>query len=283
MFLSNPASMNREADGHFSFNHQIYYAGVDQSSASFVKDFGRPGLWGLGFQRMDYGTINSYDQAGYNLGETDAGESAIVLGNAHKIGVFTVGGNLKMAFSNIAGFRASALLTDLALLFDHPLKDLNASLLIKNMGFITQKYSPEDGSRVPFDVQLGISFKPEHMPFRFSFTSWRLAGGEEIYFNPDAVYQNEEPSLLDEIFSHLIIGTELILGKNVVLMGGYNHLRREELKVPGSAFGTGLSFGLNIRIKSVSFGYAGSSYHTSGLAHHLGIAGNLSGLYKKNN
>ena len=63
---------------------------------------------------------------------------------------------------------------------------------------------------MPFDIQIGTSFKPEHMPFRFSVTAHSLYKYDIVYLDPNSSTQldqngnevAEEKSTFDKIASH---------------------------------------------------------------------------------
>jgi hypothetical protein len=281
MFLSNPGLLSEGSHGQASFNHYFYYSGVRFNSFSYVHTIEKTGTWGLGVQQAGYGNLESFDPSGNSLGTVQAGEYAIVLGNAHRAGNFIMGGNLKFAFSNIASYRASAFMADIGGVFKHPSQDLTLGLVIHNLGFIMHDYTETSSSRVPFDVRAGITFKPEHMPFRFSITFQHLTQGNILYDNSLLYANQDKPSGFDKIFSHIVIGSELILNKNLSFFGGFNHLIRKELSLQQVSGGAGFSYGLMIKIKAFSLSYAGAFYHVAGGTHHLGLSVNTSTFYKR--
>ena len=281
MFLSNPALLNENLNGQASFNHYFYYSGIQYNSFTYVQNFSETGTWGIGIQQAGYGSIDAYDPSGNSLGEVNAGEFAVILGNSQKAGNFTVGGNLKLAFSDIATYRASAIMTDIGIVFNHPNSDFTAGFMIRNLGFIIKDYTQSSGSSVPFDVRTGISFKPQHMPFRFSMTIQKLTHGNILYYNGQLYANQDEPHTFDKVFSHVVLGAELIINKNLSFFGGYNHLIRRELRQQQASGGAGFSYGMLLAIKAFSLSYAGAHYHVAGGTHHLGLSVNVSSLYKR--
>ena len=281
MFLENPALLNEELSGQASFNHYFYYAGLQYNTFTYVQQFGTTGTWGIGFQQAGYGTIDSYDASGNPQGEYKAGEYAMTIGNSRTAGNFTVGGDLKVAFSNIAAYRASALMTDIGVVFRHPTEDLSIGLTIKNLGFVLNDYSETSRSTVPFDLRTGISYKPAHMPFRFSCTIQKLTQGNIVYYNSQLPGNQDRPGSFDKIFSHIVLGAELVINRNLSFFGGYNHLIRKELSLQEVSGGAGFSYGLLLSIKAFSLSYAGAHYHVAGGTNHLGLSVNISSLYKK--
>jgi hypothetical protein len=281
MFLENPALLDGDMSGQASFNHYFYYAGIQYNTFNYVQQFDKTGTWGIGFQQAGYGPIESYDASGNSMGEFKAGEYSVTIGNSHKAGNFTVGGDLKIAFSNIGSYRASALMTDIGIVFRHPTEDLSAGLTIRNLGFVMNDYSESSGSTLPFDIRTGISYKPAHMPFRFSCTLQKLTETNIIYYNDQLPANQDKPGNFDKVFSHVVLGTELVINKNLSFFGGYNHLIRKELSLQEVSGGAGFSYGLLISIKAFSLSYAGAHYHVAGGTNHLGLSVNVSSLYKR--
>ena len=66
-------------------------------------------------------------------------------------------------------------------------------------------------------MQVGVSYKPEHMPFRISITGYNLTTIDISYYEEDVNITIDKPSGFDKVLSHFVIGTEVIVGKNVNL------------------------------------------------------------------
>ena len=277
----NPALTSDTLSGMLSFNYLSYFAGIDVASFIYQHNLGKYGLWHLGVHHADYGEIEGFDDTGAGLGEYKAGETVIFLGKSHQVRYFTVGVNLKFAYSDIAGYSSSAIMMDIGGLFQHPSSNFSAGLAFKNAGVILSDYSETSDSKLPFDVQAGFTFKPEHMPFRFSFTGYHLYKGDIAYYDPDQSFGQDEPGTFDKIFRHIVVGAELLLTKNVNLRFGYNHLVRQELKLEEAAGGAGFSFGLMFRIKAFEFAYSRGGYHVAGGAHSFTLTANTNLFFRK--
>ncbi len=281
MFMSNPGALDSSLSSQVSINHYFYYADIQYNSVALVQQFGKTGTWGLGLQQAGYGSIDTYDQSGNSTGESQAGEYAIILGKGIKKGNFTIGANLKFASSDIASYRASAIMTDLGIIFKHPKEDLSIGFTIHNLGWVIRDYTESSNSTLPFDVRAGISYKPIHMPFRFSMTLQHLTQGNIIYDNSQLYSNQAEAGKFDKVFSHVVLATELVLNKNLSFFGGYNHLIRKELSLQQVSGGAGFSYGLLLSIKAFSLSYAAAFYHVTGGTHHVGLSVNLTSLYKR--
>ena len=182
---------------------------------------------------------------------------------------------MKGVFSNVVGYRANALMFDLGGAFIHPYQDLKIGLLIKNIGFLLSDYSQTSSTTLPFDIQSGVTYKPEHMPFHFSFTAHYLTSFNILYHNP--ADGSEKPNALDKALQHFNFGVELLIHKHVNLLVGFNSLKHKELKLENVGGGSGLSFGFLIHIKSMEMAVSRTDYVTGG-SYQISLSANIEKL-----
>ena len=283
-FAQNPALLDSTVHNHFSLSYLNYLGGVDFTNLSYARTLEKYGTWGVNLKYIAYGSIISYDPSGFELGTFDSNEFVLAITHARETGVFSLGGSLKFALSDIAGFKANAMLVDLGGRFRHPEKDLTIGLAIKNLGVILKDYDELSQSDLPFDVQLGISFKPKHMPFRFSATAYHLYQADIAFFNPQGNINNQEdnePGVADKIFRHMVFAAEFVPSKNFNLRVGYNHLMRRELRLEETSGGAGFSFGVMFRVKAFEFAYSKALYHVASSTNHLTLTSNFNTLIRK--
>ncbi|MGL1887353.1 MAG: type IX secretion system protein PorQ [Reichenbachiella sp.] len=279
LFLSNPALLDTAVDNHLSWGYLNYYADVKYNTFAYAKRFKKIGMLGVGVQRLSYGEIDRYDQVGNQIGEFDAHETALVVSNSHTLGYFTMGVSLKYVNSAIDTYGAHALSMDLGGTFTHPEKELQVAVLFKNFGFVLSEFSATSDSQLPFDVQVGVTFKPKHMPFIFSMTAYNLTKVNGQYYDEDL--EESEPSGFSKAVRHFNIGTEIILGPNVNLRAGYNYLVRQELQLEGVRGMSGVSLGAMIKVKAFEFSYTYTNYHADGGRSYFTVTSNLNRVLKK--
>ncbi|SMD32327.1 hypothetical protein SAMN04488029_0672 [Reichenbachiella faecimaris] len=281
LFLSNPALLDSVNDNHVSWSHLAYYADVKYNTFAYAKTFEKAGTFGIGIQHLGYGTIDSHDISGNAVGSFDANETAVVASHSHQLSVFKLGASLKYAYSGIYTYSSSALALDIGGVFIHPEKELMFSILFKNLGFVMSDYSGTSDSSLPTDLQLGMTFKPEHMPFRFSFTGYNLFSPNENY-EDESINPNEGRSaIVDRVFRHINIGTEILFSRNFNMRLGYNHRVRKELKLSEKAGLSGISLGLMARIKAFELSYTFTNYHVDSGRSYFTITSNLNRVFKK--
>ena len=149
-------------------------------------------------------------------------------------------------------------------------------MVFKNLGFVFSEYSETSDTRVPFDLQVGATFKPEHMPIRFSLTAYNLASGGSAYDNPD----DEEDDLgsLDKLLRHVSLGAEILIHRNVNMLMGYNFLRQKELNTPEGG-GAGFSFGTSIKIKSLDLAMSRTRYSVGNAAYAFTLSADINTMF----
>lgn len=278
-FLSNPSLAGDTLNGAVSAGYQFYLAGIGNALFSAAYDVPKVGQVLLGVQHIDYGTIHGFDASGTETLDYGSGETALVLGKSHQVGNMRIGIVLKGVFSNIAGYRANALLADLGGIFKHPRQDFTAGLAIKNLGMARSRYTPGRSVDVPLDVQAGITFKPQYMPLRFSITAWQLTSGN-LLANKDTP-DIEKPSALKNIFSHLNLGAEILLHRNVNIMVGYNYLLRQALKMETGVSPAGISYGFSLLVSPVEFVFSRNTYVTGNAGYCFTLSTNVNQFLKK--
>lgn len=290
MFFANPALVDSANNLHTQLNFFTLNTGSTYSTFAFQKNLSPNKFLRAGIQYLGYGNFEGFDLVGNNTGSFSARDYALTVSYAHRISPFTIGANLKLVGSSIANFSSFGILADISSAFIHPKKDLKIALVIKNLGFAASNYTSLSQFSMPFDVQLGISFRPEKMPIRFSFTAHQLAPAADVVYNdPNQtglldINGNEiKPtiSLFDKVSRRMIVGTEIMFSKNFNVRLGYNFLRRKELAVASRRALVGFSFGLMYRLKNIELTYSRSIQHLSGGINALGITLNTNSLIKK--
>lgn len=280
MFLTNPALLSERLHLNVSFNYQAYLADMSYSSLAFAHHWENAGTWGIGLQYMNYGEFVGYDEAGNEAADFRASDYAFTIGHVHDVGAFSLGANAKLTQSTIDSYMATAILLDIGGIYRHPEKGLMVGLLLKNLGVIVRDYHEHSHIRLPLDVQVGTSFKPEHMPVRFTFTLYNLAKDNIAYFDPEWNHNQGAPGFVDKMFRHMAIGTEVLVSENVNLRAGYNHLIRKELKLEETSGMSGFSLGFLVKVKAFELAYAKRFYHVAGGTDSFTLTSDLSKIIK---
>lgn len=278
-FFSNPALVSDSLKGFASASYQFYVGDIGHAAFAYAHDFKKIGTLSFGVQHLNLGTITSYDASGLELGEFKSGETALVISKSHQVSAFRFGANLKAVFSNIAGYRGSALMVDVGGTFVHPKHDLTIGLVIKNLGVVLSEYSETSSTKLPFDVQLGATFKPEHMPIRFSVTAYNLSRSGIPYYNP--ADGEDEPGAFNKILRRFNLGMEILLHRNVNALFAYNFNTHQELKLVNGGAGAGICFGFSARIKAVEFVFSRGGYVAGQGGYTFTLASNIDKMIRR--
>lgn len=278
-FVHNPAVLDSVYVTDLSINFSPYFAGIYSFSGAYKAKFKKIGDLAVGMTYLNYGTFKELADNGDEIGEFDAQDYVLVFGKSHQISSFSLGANLKYAYSGIAKYRSSLLLCDLGGIYRAPQAGFTVGLVIKNLGLVIDKYySGRD--EVPFDVLVSTSIKPQNMPFRFSISAHSLVQNDLYFEDENEISTTKLVKTADQVFRRINVGTELIIHPNVQLLLGYSHLRRQELKLDNAAYGAGFSYGFLIGIKKIKFRYAHANYNAAGCTDFFTIQTNLNSFKK---
>ena len=288
--LGNPGALNPSMSGRVTFNHNFFLGGIRHGYVSYAQHLPK---WGFtmhgGIQYMNYGEIKRADEFGDVQGTVNAGETAFTLGAARPLSdKLSLGLNARMAFSRLDTYKSSALLADAGLMYADSAKRFTVGLVIRNAGTQLSTYA-DIKEELPFDIQLGVSKRLKHLPFRFSIIAhhlhqWdirykdpNLQGDEVLLFGDEQPQESKATATIDNFFRHMIFNGEFLLGKNegFRIRLGYNHLLKRELTVSNYRSLAGFSGGIGVKISRfrIDFGYG--AYHLAGGVAHLGIGTNL--------
>lgn len=277
-FQYNPALLPSTQYNRLAVGYSFLPGGAGLTNANYNFNVGQVGVFGVGMQYLSYGAIEGYDASGAATTSFTPSDYAFVVSHARQANNIRIGASLKFANTSIGGYNGNALMMDIGAIFLHPSKDFTVGVAIQNFGIVLSEFSATSRSTLPFDIQLGTSFKPQYMPIRFSLTGhhlheWNLMGeGEAI---------NNLNTAVDNIFRHLVFGAEIILKEQFSVLLGYNQLRRSELRQEDSAGFSGISVGFELNIKAFEFVYALGGYHVSGNNNQFTLAANLSEITSK--
>lgn len=272
--LNNPALVDSVKSNELNISLMPYLA----AARYYTLHYGLPiknssgSKWAVGLQYFSYGQFNLTDLSGNTLGTFTANDYALSLTHARTEGNFTLGATLKAVGSSIETYSAFGILADLGGVWRHPKRDLTFGLVAKNVGYLLKNYGPTNAT-LPFDLQAGVTLKPEHAPVRLTLTAHHLQRFDISYNDPNLNIRydlsgNPIPqttSVTEKIARHLSVGAELLVSRNVHLLVGYNHQKRAEGKLTTGGGAAGISFGASVQAKGFQLTYARfSSVPTAG-------------------
>lgn len=270
--LNNPALADSVKDNQLAISLMPYLAAAKYYTLQYGLPIKSQGKWAAGLQYLSYGQFTMTDPAGNTTGTFSANDYALSITHSRTEGNFTLGATIKAVGSSIEMYSAFGILADLGGVWRHPKKDLTLGLVAKNVGYLIKNYGSLDAD-LPFDLQAGVTLKPEHAPIRLTLTAHHLQRFDISYNDPNLNVRydlsgNPIPqttSVTEKIARHLNVGVELLVHRNVNLLVGYNHQKHQEGKLTTGGVGAGISFGASVQAKGFQLTYARfTSVPTSG-------------------
>ena len=293
--LTNPALITDSMNNNVALSYINYFADVNYGYAAYAKKIKKLGVFTAGIHYLDYGKFNRADEVGNIDGTFSANEMSFNIAYAHSIldTNLTVGATLKTIYSQLANYSSWGTAVDLGAIYVQPKKDFTLGMVIKNIGTQWKPYTLSHKEKLPFEVQIGFSKKPKHVPFRFSFTYENLEKWDLTYVDPsnptpttdpltgEPIKVNKGKVFGDKLMRHLVIGGEFLITKNFFLRVGYNYQRRKELKIPEKRGMTGFSFGVGLKVYKFHISYARAVYHLAGASNSFSISFDINSFYSK--
>lgn len=280
----NPALLNPGMDNQAVFSFSSYLAGSSYGFFSFAKEIKDIGTFAVNLIFLDYGSFDETDNSGQIIGQFKAKETGFSLSGSRMIGErLSAGAQMKFLFSNLEQYSAFGMGLDLGLTYHIEEEYLTASFVMKNIGYqMTSYYDEEEKATLPFNIQMGVSKKMKHAPFRLSLVLDNLQKWDLTYIDPNLIGKRDpltgEPIVIesssfgDKLMRHVIFGGEILIGDALTIQLAYNYRRRKELKLVNNPGMSGLSFGVGAKIKSFNIGYAYSNYTRAANSHQFTLS-----------
>ncbi|MEP5612220.1 MAG: type IX secretion system protein PorQ [Cyclobacteriaceae bacterium] len=270
-FFENPATLDSARAGDIFFNLNPYFTDAIVFTGAYLFNVKKSGSFGVGLHYLDFGSFDRTDPAGNRLGEFGAKDYAVSIGKAHKLGPITLGASIKVLHSSIDSYGSTAIAADIGGVFSVT-KNWSVGMVFSNIGTHLTRFNDLETADIPFDVKIGTTFKPEHMPLRFTLTTGNLVDSNIVEETSSEGRSNQQ---VEKILRRVNIGTELVLSENFQLLFGYSHKRKQELKLEEIGGGAGFSYGLMLNIKKIELRYSRATFHAAGGSSFISLQTNL--------
>ena len=287
----NPALLNEGMSSHLALDYVNYFTDINYGYAAYAHGIDRIGMLAAGIHCLDYGDFTEADRYGNITGNFTAREySADLIWSRTIDSLLHIGVNIKPAWSVLERYRSSAIAADLGVAYVSRDSLFTAGFVMKNIGTQVRPYYAGHRERLPFEMEIGVSQKLEHAPFRFSVTAHNLQQFNVSYidevtsldpFTGEPVEQNRIEDFADKMMRHVIFGVEFMPFDALHLRFGYNYLRRQELKIEPRMAAVGFSWGFGLNIRGMRLSYGKASYHVAGGTNHFSLSTDLSSLFNR--
>jgi hypothetical protein len=290
--LNNPGLLRSEMHNRMAINYINYLSDINFGYVSYAYDLKNIGTFAGGIQYINYGTFLHSDETGEILGEFVPSEYSFNIAFAQNITPkLHYGVNLKTIYSSFFSYFSSGLALDAGLAYIDTAKLFSAGIVVKNLGIQLRPYTPGNQEPLPLDVQIGLTKKLQHAPFRFSVTAMDLLNWNLSYTSVFSnTYQLDEGSegnffnkmgdIGDEFIRHFILGVEIVPHPNFYIALGYNYRRRTELAITTMPKLVGMSIGFGLHLSKFNISYGLASYHLAGSSNHFTLGINLDAFYR---
>jgi len=271
----NPALLDSSMDKSLALNYVNYFAGINYGLALYSRSFKGVGSFAAGMTYLNYGSFSETDPSGIITGTFGASEYAMSLIYSREVdSLFSAGINFKPVLSHLDKYTSLGFAFDLGAAYHNRSNLFSAGLALKNIGLEVTTYAGEPREKLPFEIQAGVSQRLAHAPFRFSLTLRHLEKYDLTYEYSDTTAAKnylQSSEFLENLMRHVIIGIELIPGKNFYLSAGYNYQRRKELQVESKTSMVGFSWGFGINTSWLNIEFGRATYHLAGASNNVSL------------
>lgn len=268
--LHNPALLGSVTDRTIGLNYMSYIAGSKLASAMYSQENGDRGNWAVSAQYLDYGEFSERNEYDESIGTFKCKDMMFGFTYSYFFYDCLVGGATgKLIYSHYDKNSSFGVGVDLGLNYFNEDKDFSTSLVIKNIGGQLKAFEDTRES-FPADVQLGLTKRMAHAPFRISATLIHLNRWKDSYFYTT---DNSKFNFGKKLIRHLVIGSDIILSDQIYASIGYNFFRGKELKEEGGSSWTGASLGAGVQLSRINLGVSYANYHigASSLLFNFGL------------
>ena len=287
--LANPSIITSDMHNQLALSFVDYFSDINYGFVSYSRTFPEIGSFVGTMQFIDYGKFTLADETGQKYGNFKASEYALNVGWGRELdSAFSIGANFKMIYSALESYTSFGIAVDVAGSYHIAKKQFTVSFIARNIGLQLKSYRTGNSEPLPFELQLGLSKRLKHLPFRYSILLTHLEKWDLTYENTNNPSGGTDPitgepnkkggfeKFGDKLMRHIVIGGEFLITKNFSVRIGYNYQRRQELKVDSKLSTVGFSWGLGLRISKFHFSYSRSAYHLVGSPNYITITTCLS-------
>ncbi|MDR2042400.1 MAG: type IX secretion system protein PorQ [Tannerella sp.] len=277
MIFHNPALLGGEMDGMVNLNYMNYIADIHVGSAAYTRAFRERSAWGIGARFFSYGRLKEVDASHTVLGDFSANDLSINAFYSYDLSDRWRGGvSFGMLYSGLAEYTSFGIAVDAGLSYFDPEKGLSYGITLKNIGTQLNAYDKKR-EKLPWDIQLGMTKKMDHAPFRFSVTAMYLNRWKFNYVDASLKETELNENFFQTAVKHLVFGLDFVPSDNFWAGIGYNPKTGADmqLKEGGNRLG-GFTAGAGLRISRFDLGVSVARYHPSALSLMLSISMSLS-------
>jgi len=286
----NPALLTAKNHNQLGYSYLNYFTDISAGEARYARHFDSLNTtFAAGVQYISYGNFIRTSPDGQELGNFTAGEYNYHVTVAKSFQKFNYGATLKFIYSNLESYNSYGTAIDLGGTWRSEDQLTTVAAVVNNLGYQLKSYTNNNRETISNNVQLGISRKFAHAPFRFGIIAQNLQQAGKLLYNiPNRniiSLETGEPILedfssLQKAMAHMIFNTELILGKSLNFRLGYNVLRKREMELSQTRSMGGFTWGFGLRISKFQFSYGFGGFIPGKNSNSFSIITNLNDFKK---
>ena len=286
---TNPSALAYDTHNKLYISFSDYFNDINIVNMSYayeIKDFS---TLCIGVKAIDYGFFDQYDIYGNTNGSFNANEQIFHFGLGKRLNkYFLLGLNINLLNSKIENYNSLVIGSDLSATYFYNSR-FSSTLLMKNIGKQIDSFTSSK-EELPFEIQLAISNKLLHLPFRYhiAYEYLNLYNIKSPYklmeqTNPETgALEIREESIAKTFLRHIVIGGELNpFNKSLFLRGGFNFQRRFNMTIKEKLGYVGFSWGIGFAVHKFKFDFSRSINHYSGTPNNFSISTNLTNFVIK--
>lgn len=279
--LKNPSlldsSYSNQAFGNWGMLH-LRETGIGLGTIGYAQYLSHGVTMVGGIHFANYGRFQGYDEEGNKTETFFPAEYALICGASYSfLPHFSAGVNIKPILSYMESYSSYGLLFDAGVTYRLPYSCF--SIMARNVGWQLKPYTEGNRENVPYSIDLGFSQKLEHAPIRFNVTYEDVQKFDLSYATDEDSEKRKFVEVGKNFLKHIDLSAELLIGKNIEIMAGYNYRKSEDLAFGNSKHGAGLSVGLGLNFSRFQLSYGWAKQHAAGGRSFFTLAFNAGTVY----
>lgn len=273
--FDNPSMLNSSMSGAAVLSFVPMFAGSNMGAIGYIHQSKHIGTFSFGFNFMNYGRFQAYDEEDTPQGQFGAGDYSLTVGWGMWLDSnFSIGARFKPVLSQYESYTAFAVAFDVAASYTSDSRSFAATLMMRNIGaqIVTFDQSTES---LPFELSAEVSYKLKRAPFRLFFAAtnlqqWNLRYEDPLHpsthvdpFSGEVTRPSWIASTADNLLRHAQVGIEIAVGRSLFARVGYSYRQSAEMQGFDVLNLSGFSFGLGFRTRRFELGFARRNYHVS--------------------
>jgi hypothetical protein len=265
--FANPALPSPTTSRTFSLSYLNHLAGINAGTLAYSQTSSGLGTtFSGGVRFVHWGSIQGRNRRGERTGSFSAGDVALTFGAARSLGSrVRYGTNVHLLYAQIEDAQATALASDLGMLYRVPERQLTLGVSLRHLGTSLNGFVQESVT-LPLDLQVGLSKRLAHLPLMLSITAYDLNN-----LNTGV----EGGTTTDHVLAHITFGGEARLGEALRVRVGYNHRRGQDLAFGDGVNLGGLGGGFGLVLGGIGVDYAYNSWSELGGLHQFTVRATL--------